>query len=799
MPDKNILFTVIEQLKNLQQAGEGSPLWLNTAEKKFYQQSVPYYLLVLPQTEARLDYAEKLDVIEHHASVFEMHETSYRTSNWHYKAILGRAGDEARYQLRVFFNGTGEPTGDVSWYRLNADGREELLPLKAKQIDTMIEFAQIQTTTLLHAIYQERTQLCVRKKEQYQERWAAYLHLVDSSVMALEQHKEVLEQALLPIEVLSNVGARTYYRQKYYLISNLIKSIHFPVITPDVALDVPPDVTGDDTDLTASKAVMPVQSNMASTSSVLVTHKPDFRDAWVTLQKSVVALCTSQEVIPTALQGGGVNVAYFDYVQELEARYRALYADYFVLEEAAGSSCGVEQRNFVIAFEKAGETQAALGKKCLELILMFASKIPDFEARRDQLQAYTHAVDIKLFCNVIHQDLPDLLLFLLEARDVAWHAIMLPVKPSDANLFQGVREKPMLEEMIMKGSSKCLLALAKRQRINFLLPSTQGVPLASLVLQRPLTDDFRLACVSDIPVFSSEAFYLKLMEVLRSEDHRHDTHIEHAETAHLMYKRLPGMQAHYAQQRALLSHLPDAVKTAMNLLSDRMREENQLKFLHVQQLVQEVNQKVEQFTQNSPVFRRNMREAMGDFFSRLDAAGTGDEPLRVVTLIQEMDAADVENALDMMIQYCHELNEFLYFSLPESRDNPDNLSRATRESLRQYHLGRLRSFAIMTTDPVETIREEMNFIATSMKRIQTANEAHRAALMQVDAIRRAGGCPTEAQMMLVCRTFEKMGEVLDEVKQDPRAALIQDDDVTPNALENGVASASVPRLGLGSS
>lgn len=753
MPGKNVIYGAIEVLK---QKNQSSETMINTAMNGFYKGNADdlYNLIKLPVPQQRLELDENQSLIctEQHATFFAVHESEYRSSDLHYTGILKKPGESYTYKLRVFINDKDEPTGDISFYRHDeANNSSESVQLAPDQIDQVIQYALSQTSTLLKVLRKEHKSMLDAERGKYTQYITQYnAHAFDPA--ATEEQLRCVRAVLSSLDILSKIDNLNYQRE-YHRFSSILHFIENP---PIIAVTEPTSIILGNSNLLNEVAIstMAIESPEVFKAIHIASPRSLAMSKWNKLKQLAESIRQDQksENVPVSTISSKVNPAYVDFIVLLDTRYRAFVIDYLVFEDENNLAFMPVPQECCLLFETIREQQDKLVIQCLKNLLLVPSNIDNMD---EIFQAFSNRVsklDPRLFRIVIGKDRADFFSYLLEYFPFQ---TTLLTTTNQSSMQLGTTDKTLLEEIIEKRAINCLREVIKKDyRMNYLDLASDGLPLASHVLRLNTLDSFRFICLRDIRAFDSVSFYRKLIGILKCQPNRTDD-IENAKMALSLCKRSSPMRVLAEKQLDIMSNIPEWMTGAAVQFEALAKKSNQLKFIQLRQLAQETNSKISRMAQDNPGFRHQLSQSMGVFSDQLRQMGDED-PQEFMHFMQGMNSSRVENVLDQQIKYCHELNEFLYYSLPGDPADPDELSLSARANLRAYHLERLKSSHILIQDPLHEVKEKLTLISDSLKAVADAFASMADKMETLKQATEAGGSMNLDDVREICNFYESV-------------------------------------------
>ena len=751
MPKKNILFGAIECLQTTKQSSEAM---INQAEKKQNKEHHFYYVIRLPKSPIPLEFAngQTFHCTELHTTFFAGHETNQRESDLHCTAIFHNNEDNAYYRFRVFLNEKDEPTGDISWYKLDLEHHtEEAVPLTLEHFNQIVNYALLHSSPVLTVLRSEHKTLLERERTRYQHKLAQYHSMVFADSMNTEALLACLQEALSSLDILDKIDDTRYKSERMRLLQ-ILAFIEHPPVTAAAS---------------ASAAMIeahPVPEciehnpNLPTKTAQLVDKPaPDCSIAWEALTTKADLLLNDYATIPLAITESKINSAYITAMTTLDQAYRALCKDYLILEQQSLVFTRAQQQ-FDIRFDTLQEKHSATVTQCLKTMLMFSSSIENIDDLLQQFSTYASKLDPNIFRVLINKDRAELLTFLLE--HFPFQTTLLYSKEHQG-LHSRLIHKTILEEIIDKRATHCLRTILKENyHLNLLTLGSDGRPLASHILRLDLLNDFRFICVRDIPAFSSASFYKALLTLLQRCPNAQDD-IDKAQIARNLYKRSSSIYKLAEQNMEIIHNLPEDMKTAIAQITALAHGTNQIKFIRLRQIGQEINNKIALLAQDNPQLQRRLSEEMGRFYTELCQV-TADDPAAMLDAFSHMTHKQLDTILDQQLSYCHELNEFLYYSLPADPRDQDSLSTSARLSLRNHHLQRLQTTGIMLKDPLERLRDLCKKMSEAMQGLGDALSRQAVILQRIQDAKDSGNDISLQDVREIC----EFGKALSTITLD---------------------------------
>ena len=124
-----------------------------------------------------------------------------------------------------------------------------------------------------------------------------------------------------------------------------------------------------------------------------------------------------------------------------------------------------------------------------------------------------------------------------------------------------------------------------------------------------------------------------------------------------------------------------------------------------------------------------------------------------------MTHKQLDTMLDQQLSYCHELNEFLYYSLPADPKDPEPLSASARLSLRNHHLQRLQTTGIMLKDPLEKLRDLCKKMSEAMQGLGDALSRQAAILQRIQDAKDSGNDISLQDVREICEFHKALSTI----------------------------------------
>lgn len=661
-------------------------------------------------------------LIEHHMTVFEDLEQHGDSSTFHYTAKLTSADGYFVYRLRVFFNDHDQPMG-ISWYRKATEQSDVLyipIELTAREIKLTMDFAADQLKSLIGLIRAEQTLQVKKAQENYEKLHQAYVQLIDEQAegtpFAIEQAQYYLSEMKTSLLLQDELGVQSARNKLAHIakVETLINGIQEPENVSESSLT--PNASIVESKSSELGAVQPLK--------VFNVSKPKIETS--ILEEKLATLTAKYAAIPDAFKVNPENgkkvlhEAYLDFIKSLQKDYHECCQQYFLFSEDRASIGQLKHFKTLnqmmdwIALE-----HARVETKHVQTLLLCGDQTPDII---EHLRACSSAIE-QLVLNFVK--------FVMRNNKSSFLQIILDYKKLSTVEIVEIFRAIFTQEI----STECFSDFLNRYRIHsYLLEKDKdGVLLATHLFALPLTHSIRLTCVYETPALSARTFYSKLQAELQRDKilNPHDeffidTYIENAQMAECLYASSSEQKHQMRQNIKWLRQLPISVQTALDRLSFESNSSCGRKVTLLYQISQEINCTIEILSMHNPEFVERLKEASKSQLGEFKSALLENEEY-FVAYLNSIDAVELEQNLDVTIEYSHLMNNYLRYCLPSSTSE---LTEDSRTILREYYYNELKRFG-MKTNPYELIKNALSAISEGMQAIQSVLTEHVRMLQNI--------------------------------------------------------------------